>query len=96
MGYSFAAGTTDGPGAFNFKQGTITDNPLWNKVRDLLSKPSKEQIRCHGAKPILLNTGEVSDYQILLFSFTISFHADHNYSLNRQLFILFDTPFQND
>lgn len=21
MGYSFAAGTTDGPGAFNFKQG---------------------------------------------------------------------------
>lgn len=59
MGYSFAAGTTDGPGVFAFKQGTTTDNPLWNMVRNLLSKPSKSQIQCQGAKPILLNTGEV-------------------------------------
>lgn len=64
MGYSFAAGTTDGPGAFDFKQGTVTDNPLWNMVRDFLSKPSKEQTSCQGIKPILLNTGEV----IALFS----------------------------
>ena len=26
MGFSFAAGTTDGPGAFNFKQGLLTAN----------------------------------------------------------------------
>lgn len=62
MGYSFAAGTTDGPGAFNFVQGTTTDNPLWNMVRDFLSKPSAQQIKCQGAKPILLNTGEVRAY----------------------------------
>lgn len=60
MGYSFAAGTTDGPGEFNFVQGTTTDNPLWNMVRDFLSKPSQQQINCQGAKPILLNTGEMS------------------------------------
>ncbi|KAF9796452.1 hypothetical protein SFRURICE_000369 [Spodoptera frugiperda] len=33
MGYSFAAGTTDGPGAFDFKQGTTTSNPLWNAAK---------------------------------------------------------------
>jgi len=29
MGYSFAAGTTDGPGAFDFTQGTTSPNPFW-------------------------------------------------------------------
>lgn len=57
MGYSFAAGTTDGPGAFNFAQGTTTDNPFWNTVRDFIAEPSAEDIACHGQKPILLATG---------------------------------------
>ncbi|XP_014475825.1 PREDICTED: neutral ceramidase [Dinoponera quadriceps] len=59
MGYSFAAGTTDGPGSFAFEQGTTTPNPLWNAVRNLVAVPTAEDIRCHGAKPILLATGRI-------------------------------------
>ena len=36
MGYSFAAGTTDGPGAFDFKQGDNSVN--YFHILDLLSK----------------------------------------------------------
>lgn len=61
MGYSFAAGTTDGPGSFAFEQGTTTSNPLWNMVRNFLAKPTDEDVRCHAAKPILLATGRVSN-----------------------------------
>jgi neutral ceramidase len=57
MGYSFAAGTTDGPGSFEFKQGTITDNALWNVVRDFIAAPSKDDEECQAPKPILLATG---------------------------------------
>ncbi len=56
--YSFAAGTTDGPGMFNFAQGTTTSNPFWDKVRDFLSEPTQEEMDCQAPKPILLNTGE--------------------------------------
>ncbi|XP_014217172.1 neutral ceramidase isoform X3 [Copidosoma floridanum] len=59
MGYSFAAGTTDGPGSFAFEQGTTTSNPFWNAVRNFLAKPTDEDVRCHGAKPILLATGQM-------------------------------------
>lgn len=62
MGYSFAAGTTDGPGEFDFKQGTVTSNTFWNAVRDFIAPPTKEDIRCHYPKPILLATGRVSLY----------------------------------
>jgi neutral ceramidase len=48
MGYSFAAGTTDGPGAFDFAQGTTSDNPFWNAVRDFIAEPSPQDIACHG------------------------------------------------
>lgn len=60
MGYSFAAGTTDGPGAFSFRQGTLSTNPMWNLVRNVLATPTKEDINCHYPKPILLATGRVS------------------------------------
>ncbi|GLG99300.1 Neutral ceramidase [Gryllus bimaculatus] len=60
MGYSFAAGTTDGPGSFSFRQGTTSDNPLWNAIRDLLAEPTPDDIECHGAKPILLQTGSMT------------------------------------
>ncbi|WAQ96262.1 NCSEB-like protein [Mya arenaria] len=59
MGYSFAAGTTDGPGAFNFAQSTTSPSPVWNFVSHLLKNPSKAQIECHHPKPILLDTGEM-------------------------------------
>jgi hypothetical protein len=61
MGQSFAAGTTDGPGAFDFQQGTTTNNsnPLWELVGGILHNPNEEQEACHAPKPILLDTGYV-------------------------------------
>jgi len=57
--YSFAAGTTDGPGMFNFVQGETSGNPFWDKVRDFLSKPTDSEMACQAPKPILLNTGDL-------------------------------------
>ncbi|XP_068668819.1 neutral ceramidase 2-like [Aristolochia californica] len=59
MGFAFAAGTTDGPGAFDFKQGDDTGNPFWRLVRNVLKTPGKEQVECQKPKPILLDTGEM-------------------------------------
>ncbi|XP_021720765.1 neutral ceramidase 2-like [Chenopodium quinoa] len=59
MGFAFAAGTTDGPGAFDFKQGDDKGNPFWRLVRNLLKTPEKEQVDCQQPKPILLDTGEM-------------------------------------
>lgn len=61
MGYSFAAGTTDGPGAFDFKQNNPGDpnaSPVWAVVRNSLHSPGPEQIACQAPKPILLDVGE--------------------------------------
>ncbi|XP_018320936.1 neutral ceramidase [Agrilus planipennis] len=60
MGYSFAAGTTDGPGEFDFKQATLTGNRMWNTLRDLIAAPTSDEKECHYPKPILLNTGKIS------------------------------------
>ncbi|KAK7429704.1 hypothetical protein QQZ08_003730 [Neonectria magnoliae] len=63
LGYSFAAGTSDWPGFFDFTQGDSGDpdaNPLWAAVSGLLKTPSAAQKACHGAKPILLDVGEMS------------------------------------
>lgn len=59
MGFAFAAGTTDGPGAFDFKQGDDQGNAFWRLVRNLLKTPSAEQNKCQHPKPILLDTGEM-------------------------------------
>lgn len=59
LGYSFAAGTTDGPGAFDFTQADTASSRYWNMVRDFLRRPSDEQDRCHHPKPIFLSTGEM-------------------------------------
>ncbi len=67
LGYSFAAGTSDGPGAFDFTQHDGNENttsPVWKVVSRLLKAPTKEQRACHGAKPILMDVGEMySPYQ---------------------------------
>ncbi|PNS19167.1 hypothetical protein CAC42_1903 [Sphaceloma murrayae] len=63
LGYSFAAGTTDGPGAFDFKQHNPGDpqaSPLWEAVRNKLHQPGSDQIQCQGVKPILLDVGETT------------------------------------
>lgn len=66
MGYSFAAGTTDGPGAFNFLQGTTSGNDFWNLVGSALAEPSEEVKKCHEPKPVLISTGEVSFFSIII------------------------------
>ncbi|EMC92154.1 hypothetical protein BAUCODRAFT_96903 [Baudoinia panamericana UAMH 10762] len=61
LGYSFAAGTSDGPGAFDFKQAQPNDphaNPLWAYVGGLVHSPNDTQKVCHGDKVILLDVGE--------------------------------------
>jgi neutral ceramidase len=59
LGYSFAAGTTDGPGAFDFVQNDpdAPNNPFWNLVGGFLHVPSQEEQKCQGKKPILLDVG---------------------------------------
>eukprot|EP00940_MAST-03C_sp_MAST-3C-sp2_P000466 g466.t1 len=61
FGYAFAAGTTDGPGAFNFVQSTTSTNPFWNAVSHVLSKPTEEEVKCHAPKPILLNLEGITE-----------------------------------
>ncbi|EEH08915.1 neutral ceramidase [Histoplasma capsulatum G186AR] len=61
LGFSFAAGTTDGPGVFDFTQnatGGSTKNPFWYFARDLLHAPSEKQKKCQEPKTILLDVGE--------------------------------------
>jgi neutral ceramidase len=65
MGFSFAAGTTDGPGAFDFTQSDTNGTMFWKLVRDFITKPTKEQEECHKPKPILLDVGKAD---------TASFH----------------------
>jgi neutral ceramidase len=63
LGYSFAAGTSDGPGAFDFTQNNPNApnaSPVWRVVSGLIKEPSKHQQRCHFPKPILLDVGEIS------------------------------------
>ncbi|KAI1390021.1 Neutral/alkaline nonlysosomal ceramidase [Hypoxylon trugodes] len=63
LGYSFAAGTSDGPGAFDFTQhnsNSTNTSPVWRVVGNMLKAPAEEQIACHSPKPILLDVGEVS------------------------------------
>ncbi|CAH8265123.1 unnamed protein product [Arabidopsis lyrata] len=61
MGFGFAAGTTDGPGAFDFKQGDDKGNVFWRLVRNVLRTPGPEQVQCQKPKPILLDTGEMKE-----------------------------------
>ncbi|RGP71230.1 alkaline ceramidase [Fusarium longipes] len=63
FGYSFAAGTTDGPGYFDFKQGDSGSpdaSPLWGIVSKFLRNPTREQVACQSPKPILIDAGEIT------------------------------------
>ncbi|KAH6982013.1 neutral ceramidase precursor [Ilyonectria sp. MPI-CAGE-AT-0026] len=64
LGYSFAAGTSDWPGFFDFTQADSGDpdaNPVWAAVSGLLRTPTAAQKACQGSKPILLDVGEMSE-----------------------------------
>jgi neutral ceramidase len=62
MGNSFAAGTSDGPGAFDFVQNDpgAPTNPFWNLVGSAIAPPSEKQRACQYPKPVLLNVGEAN------------------------------------
>ncbi|CAN1329119.1 Neutral ceramidase 3 [Linum perenne] len=60
MGFAFAAGTTDGPGAFDFKQGDDKGNAFWKLVGGMLKSPTADQVTCQYPKPVLLDTGEMT------------------------------------
>lgn len=63
LGFSFAAGTTDWPGYFDFTQNDTTPaerNPLWYIARAFLHSPTPEQKKCQGSKDVLLDVGEIS------------------------------------
>lgn len=60
MGQSFAAGTIDGPGMFDFEQGANSSNPLWPFLREVLHKTTPEEKACAEPKDILLPTGNVN------------------------------------
>lgn len=60
LGFSVAAGTTDGPGAFDFQQGDDQGNTFWRLVRNGLKTPSKKQAECQKPKPILVDVGEMT------------------------------------
>ncbi|KAI2618160.1 Neutral/alkaline nonlysosomal ceramidase [Hypoxylon sp. NC1633] len=63
LGYSFAAGTSDGPGAFDFTQhesNSTNTSPVWRVVSGILKEPTEAQIACHAPKPILLDVGEIT------------------------------------
>ncbi|KAL3477879.1 Neutral/alkaline nonlysosomal ceramidase [Aspergillus californicus] len=63
LGFSFAAGTTDWPGYFDFTQNDTTPaerNPLWYIARAFLHPPTPEQKRCQKPKDVLLDVGEIN------------------------------------
>ncbi|CAG9858927.1 unnamed protein product [Phyllotreta striolata] len=60
VGYGFAAGTTDGPGEFDFAQGKRnSSNIFWNFVRDFIFPPTPDDVACHAPKPILIMSGRI-------------------------------------
>lgn len=59
-GESFAAGTTDGPGQFDFNQAGSSSNPLVKFFVRFLRTASPEDTACHAPKSILLPTGRIS------------------------------------
>ncbi|KEY67817.1 hypothetical protein S7711_09772 [Stachybotrys chartarum IBT 7711] len=62
LGYSFAAGTSDWPGAFDFTQGDSGNpdaSPVWSIVSKFLLAPTPEQKKCQEPKPVLLNVGQL-------------------------------------
>nr|CDS19729.1 neutral ceramidase [Echinococcus granulosus] len=57
LGYSFAAGTTDGPGISDFTQGMLNKTAFWGFLSFFLARPPREMVGCHAPKPILIPTG---------------------------------------
>lgn len=61
MGYSFAAGATDGPGIPPFTQAMLEPLDNITAIIGRVFNMSEELIACHAPKPILLPTGEIEN-----------------------------------
>lgn len=63
IGFSLAAGTTDGPGGW-FEQGIngSDSNPFWRKVIGFIRAPTPEQKQCQSPKPILFDVSMERPY----------------------------------
>ncbi|KAJ5359706.1 neutral/alkaline nonlysosomal ceramidase [Penicillium cataractarum] len=61
LGTSFAGGTSDGPGAFDFTQNNTSPNPFWQVVRTGLHQPGPAQIHCQYPKQILFDVGAMNE-----------------------------------
>ncbi|KAJ6216343.1 hypothetical protein RDWZM_007500 [Blomia tropicalis] len=61
LGYSFAAGTSDGEGAQFFQQGTKLgdESKFFDFIRNIITKPSEEILECQKPKAVLLPVGEM-------------------------------------
>lgn len=60
MGYSAGAGTTDGQFLPFLRQG-MTNSTWWmDLLINTIARPTKEEIKCHAPKPILLASSHVS------------------------------------
>ena len=76
---SFAAGTTDGPGAFDFTQAMTRGKITWDLIRDDVivpvvckEKPPQSYYDCHHPKPVLLPTGCLFKlYYVFLLTYLI-------------------------
>lgn len=80
MGYSFAAGTTDGPFASVFRQGMTESISWFEMLRNLLVSPTDEEIQCHAPKPILLPSGHVSNLSLddnIVLNFVNKYSVTH-------------------
>ncbi|KAJ5903416.1 neutral/alkaline nonlysosomal ceramidase [Penicillium tannophilum] len=60
LGTSFAGGTSDGPGSFDFTQNNTSPNPFWQLVRGGLHQPGPSQIQCQSPKQILFDVGAMN------------------------------------
>jgi len=60
IGDSFAAGTTDGPGMFDFTQSANSSNPFWHFIAGFLHKVTPEEKACQEPKGVLLPTGSIN------------------------------------
>jgi neutral ceramidase len=62
FGYSFAAGTSDGPGIADFYQGIKGYRDVsivWPLLSNIVKAPTDQQKACQSPKPILLDVGEM-------------------------------------
>ncbi|CDS09532.1 hypothetical protein LRAMOSA10892 [Lichtheimia ramosa] len=59
IGYGFAAGTTDNPAIDGIYQNMTHGTFFWDTLKNIVKRPSKQQIECHAPKAIILDTGEM-------------------------------------